>query len=136
MIYKSGHVEASVRQVDSEFRVILGSFCFGKIYEILYGGQEFSLSDISCSIFLAEDLEWAIAVFRQIISAITFPIPSSYRQRCRKIVCKTDAIYGIVSSSAAIGCRNLLADAAILIDERLFGCFGSVFCFGFFRVDL
>lgn len=136
MVHEASHVEAGVRQVDSERCMILCPFCFGKIYEILDSGQEFPFGDVSGSIVLAQDLEWTVAIVRQIVTAITFPIPGRYRQRCREIVRETDAIYGVVSSSAAIGRGDFLADTAILIDERLLGCFGSILGFGFFCIDL
>ena len=104
MVYETRHIEAGIRQRDSEFRSILSSFRFGEVDEILYGGQEFPFRDGSCAIVLADDLERSIAVVRKIISTISLSISGGYSERSRKIVSIANTIYGVVSASAGICC--------------------------------
>lgn len=133
MICKSCSVEAGVREIDSEFCLVLKMFSLRKLYEVSYGFGEDGLCDRSGSIVLAEDLEWPIAIGRQIVAAIRLSISSRYRKRCRKIIGEADGIECIVSPGARkLVCDVLYFSCEILIKKSFLELFGSYFGFGFF----
>lgn len=117
--------------------MILCPFRFGEVDEVLDGLEEFRFRYRSCSVLLAENLEWSIAIVRQVIAAIRLPVSGRYHQRCRKIICETDAVHGVVSSCARIRCRYLLAESpAVLVEKILFENLGRSFGLVFFRIHL
>lgn len=137
MIDEAGHVEAGIREGDSEFGLVLEMFGFGKVDEVLDHIEEFRFGDLSGSIVLAQDLEGSITVARQIIAAIRLPISGRDSQRSREIVRVADGIHGIVPACAHIRSGDPRAESsAVLIGEILLILLGRYLGFGFFGVDL
>ena len=130
MINKSGHIQSSIGESNSEFGLVLYPFRLGEVDEILHGLEKFCLRNLSGSIVFAEDLEGTITISRQIVATIGLSIPRSYRQGSREVICETNGIHSIVSAGAAIRGVDVLAKSkTIEINEGLFVSFGDNFCF-------
>ena len=135
MIDKSSPIPSGVRERDSEFGVVLRSFSFGEIYEILYALLEDVSSNQSASIIFANDLKRSIAIGGEIIGTTYFPISSSDRECCREIICEADAIESIVSSRAVFRTRDILESRKIARKESLFERKCRLFGFGLIGIE-